>query len=200
MCDVKTLERTYERQRAHDKAPNESPGLRLLRQTRFDDVSCLSRNWRTPPSGLFLSRVSDGGVFTSRERRSFTGAEKIAVLREHLIEKVPVGPAGPLAGGLGRAGHLATGEPPWRPGLRARVPAGGLPPADLHDAGPRRGGGQPLERVPGADPGSPRRPGNARPRARAPACSIRRRPTRTGRWTSGPSTSAGRSTTRALDK
>lgn len=25
-----------------------------------------------------------------RERRSFTGAEKIAILREHLIEKVPI--------------------------------------------------------------------------------------------------------------
>jgi transposase-like protein len=34
--------------------------------------------------------VPDGGISMSRERRSFTGAEKIIILREHLIEKVPI--------------------------------------------------------------------------------------------------------------
>jgi transposase len=34
--------------------------------------------------------VPDGGFSMPKQRRSFSGAEKMAILREHLIEKTPV--------------------------------------------------------------------------------------------------------------
>ena len=54
-----------------------------------------------------------------------------------------------VAGGLGEAGD---------PSLLLRVSAGGLPAAGVHDARPRRGGGQPVERLPRVEGGGPHRP------------------------------------------
>ena len=54
-----------------------------------------------------------------------------------------------VAGGVGEAGDRS---------LLLRVPAGGLPAVGVHDARPRRGGGQPVERLPRAESGGPHGP------------------------------------------
>ena len=54
-----------------------------------------------------------------------------------------LGSPGFLAGGLGEAGHHR---------LPSEESAGGLPAADVHDAGRRRRGGEPGQRVAGAGP------------------------------------------------
>ena len=50
-------------------------------------VSCLRRNWNVPVCAL-ASRPR-GGFSSSRTRKNYTPREKVAILKRHLLDKVP---------------------------------------------------------------------------------------------------------------
>ena len=51
------------------------------------DVFCLSRTWKKPPFGLALP---ERRFLMNTPRRHFSAAEKVAILKRHLLEKTPV--------------------------------------------------------------------------------------------------------------
>ena len=53
-------------------------------------LCCFSRKWSFPPCGLVQTSREENDISNAKERRHFTGQEKVAILRRHLVEKVPM--------------------------------------------------------------------------------------------------------------
>ena len=127
-------------------------------------------------------RGSSSAGWASRRASSTTGEDRYGK-----VTNTTPGFRGLVAGGLGEASHHP---------LLLRVSAGGLPAAGVHDARPRRGGRQPVERLSRVEGGGPDRPLDRTSRRRkARAFISRKNPMNTGISTSATSTSTARFTT-----